>query len=315
MPTPFASTADTTTKTITFEAIADGVFAFTAEGDPNTGVVIGEKSVLVFDAQSTPLMAEKVIASIRSVTSLPIHFLVASHYHAVRTLGASSFSEARVIASHATGQLISERGMQDWKSELHRFPRLFEGAEQIPGLTIPDILFEESLSIDLGNRRVEVMHLGAGHTGGDTVLWLPDEKIMFAGDLVEYGATPYCGDAYLHQWPETLSILAEMEPEQLLPGRGAVLKNREVVLKAMESTRSYVTKLLCYASEGVGKKMGLQAVYRHIRKKMDLDYSDWVIYEHCSPFNVVRAFDEASGTLHPEIWTRERDQEMWKKLQ
>ena len=315
MSTPFASSADLTAKTVTFEAIAEGIYAFTAEGDPNTGVVVGERSVLVFDAQATPGLAENVLSAIRDITSLPVHYVVLSHYHAVRTLGASAFSKARVVASHGTDQLISERGMQDMESELRRFPRLFEGAERISGLTHPEILFEESLTIDLGGRRVEVIHPGAGHTGGDTVLWIPDEKVLFAGDLVENGATPYCGDAYLHQWPATLSRLTDLEPERLVPGRGSVLKSSEAAQQAIESTRRYVSRLLLYASEAVVQKMGLAAVYRYIRKKMDQDYASWVIYEHCMPFNVSRAFDEASDTLHPEIWTSERDQKMWEWLE
>ncbi|KEQ18894.1 MBL fold metallo-hydrolase [Endozoicomonas numazuensis] len=315
MPTPFASSADINAKTVTFEAIAEGIYAFTAEGDPNTGVVVGEKSVLVFDAQATPGLAENVLSAIRDITSLPVHYVVLSHYHAVRTLGASAFSKARVVASLATDQLISERGAQDMESELRRFPRLFQGAERISGLTYPDILFEESLKIDLGGRRVEVIHPGAGHTGGDTILWIPDERVLFAGDLVENGATPYCGDAYLHQWPVTLSTLADLDPERLVPGRGGVLKSSESAQLAIESTRRYVSRLMFYATEAVDQKMGLSAVYRYIRKKMDQDYGDWVIYEHCMPFNVSRAFDEVSEIPYPEIWTYERDQKMWELLE
>ncbi|WP_062267292.1 MBL fold metallo-hydrolase [Endozoicomonas arenosclerae] len=315
MPTPFASSADLSSKTITFEAIAEGVYAFTAEGDPNTGVVVGENSVLVFDAQATPGLAENVLSAIRDVTSLPVHYVVLSHYHAVRTLGASAFSKARVVASKATDQLIMERGAQDMESELRRFPRLFEGAERITGLTHPGILFDESLTLDLGNKRVEIIHPGAGHTGGDTVLWIPEEKVLFSGDLVENGATPYCGDAYLHLWPDTLSQLAELGPEKLVPGRGSVLKNSDAAQQAIESTRRFVSRLLCYSSEAVDQKKGLSAVYRYVRKKMDQDYGNWVIYEHCMPFNVSRAFDEASEVNHPEVWTSERDQKMWQLLE
>lgn len=315
MPKSFASSADLTSKTITFEALSEGVYAFTAEGDPNTGVVIGSEAVLVFDCQATPAMAHKVLNALREVTDLPVRYVVLSHYHAVRTLGASAFADARVIASHATTELISQRGMQDWESEVRRFPRLFENKESISGLTTPDILFDEALTVDLGNIKVEIIHPGPGHTGGDTILWIPEKRIMFAGDLVESEATPYCGDAYLQRWPQTLSRLADMEPVQLVPGRGKALKNQQRSLEAISATRAYVTRLYEFASEAVSQNSDLPGTFTHIREKMDGSYSSWVIYEHCLPFNVSRAFDEASGLEHPVIWTAERDRQVWKALQ
>ena len=200
MTVSFASTADTQPKTISFTELAEGVFAYTAEGDPNSGVIIGEQGVLVFDAQATPALAGNVLKYIRQVTDLPVRYLVLSHYHAVRVLGASAYSDAEIIASTTTRDLINERGKQDWESELRRFPRLFSGADDIPGLTRPSLLFEQSLQIDLGDRQVNIIHPGAGHTAGDTVVWLEQENILFAGDLVEYGAAPYCGDAYFEEW-------------------------------------------------------------------------------------------------------------------
>ena len=315
MPKSFASSADMTAKAMTFEMLSEGVYAFTAEGDPNTGVVVGTEGVLVFDSQATPAMAQKVLDALKEVTDLPVSYVVLSHYHAVRTLGASAFSGAKVIASHATSELITERGKQDWESELRRFPRLFENQETITGLTRPDILFDECLTIDLGNLKVEIIHPGPGHTGGDTVLWLPEQRIMFAGDLVESGATPYCGDAYLHCWPQTLGRLLEMEPLQLLPGRGKAMKSQEGSQTAISATSGYVSRLYEYASDAVAQGMKLADTFDYIRMKMDRDYSSWVIYEHCLPFNVSRAFDEASGLTSPSIWTAERDKQVWQALQ
>ena len=315
MSKPFASSADLSEKNIRFNALSDGVYAFTAEGDPNSGVVIGTKAALVFDAQATPFMAEQVLSAIREVTDVPVHYVVLSHYHAVRSLGASAFKEATVIASHATNALIEERGEEDWASELRRFPRLFQKADTITGLTLPDILFDESITIDLGGLRVQVIHPGPGHTGGDTIVWLPERKILFAGDLVESGATPYCGDAYLRFWPETLTKLAELEPEQLIPGRCDALTSQNQSLAAITATRRYISRLYEYVLEAVEQKMPLDKTFAYVRKKMDEEYSSWVIYEHCLPFNISRAFDEASGVERPLIWTEKRDKETWERLQ
>ena len=200
MSKPFASQADLAEKKISFERLSDNAYAYVADGDPNSGVIIGDDSVMVVDATATPAMAQDLIRAIRGVTDKPIRHVALTHYHAVRVLGASAFAAegaATVIASRGTHELIVERGQADMDSEIGRFPRLFRSSESIPGLTWPTLVFERELTIRLGTLEVRMMHLGNGHTRGDSVVWIPSQGICFAGDLVEFNAGVYTGDA----WP------------------------------------------------------------------------------------------------------------------
>ena len=133
MAKSFASREDLEEKEKSFIELTEGAYGYTAGGDPNSGVIIGEKAVMVIEAQATPLLAEDVIAKVRSVTDKPIKYLVLTHYHAVRVLGASAYRAQEIITSHKTWEMILERGQQDWASEFQRFPRLFRGHETIPG--------------------------------------------------------------------------------------------------------------------------------------------------------------------------------------
>ena len=311
----FASTGDLTEKKITFAEIGSGLYAFTAQGDPNTGVIVGDDSCMVIDAQATPVMARQVIDRVRKVTDKPIAYVVLSHYHAVRVLGASAFAAREIIASDATRDLIAERGKEDWDSEYGRFPRLFQAAESIPGLTWPSITFPQQMSVWLGKREVRLMHLGRGHTAGDIVAWVPDAGVMFSGDLVEYHSACYCGDAHLEDWPRTLNRLAEMEPAALVPGRGDALAGGGKVAEAITLTSEFVSVLFGTATAAVHKGLSLKQTYEEVRRAMDPKFGSYAIYEHCLPFNVSRAFDEARGISHPVIWTAERDREMWAALQ
>ncbi len=315
MAKAFASTADLTEKRVSFEELAPGIHAFTAEGDPNSGVVVGERGVLVFDAQATPKQARRVIERIRTVTDRPVRYVVLSHYHAVRVLGASAYGAEEIVASSGTRHLIEERGEQDFASEVGRFPRLFEDVEGIPGLTWPTQWFDRRLVIDLGDRRVELLHLGRGHTAGDIVAWMPEERVVFAGDLVEYGATPYTGDAHLRDWPRTLDRLAELGAEKLVPGRGAAATTPAEVGEAIAMTRAFLTDLFGIVEAGVKAGRSLKEVYDEAVARMRPKYGHWVIFEHCMPFDVTRAYDEASGIDWPRIWTHERDLEMWRRLE
>src|SRR5574340_1250939 len=270
MSKQFASHAELTEKKVTFDRLSPHAWAYTAEGDPNSGIVVGDDAVMVIDTQATPVMAQDVIRRIREVTDKPIRYVLLSHYHAVRVLGASAYGASHVIASQDTRDLIVERGAQDMKSEIERFPRLFRAVESVPGLTWPNLVFKGEMTLWLGALEVRIMQLGRGHTKGDTVVWLPQDRVLFSGDLVEYDTTPYAGDAYYEDWPVT---------------RGA------------QAGRD------------------LRSVYRETYDALKPKYGQWVIFDHCMPFDVTRAYDLATKYPDPRIWTAQRDQEMWQALE
>ena len=328
MSKAFASQADLADKKISFERLSEHCWAYTAEGDPNSGVIIGDQYILVSDATATPAMAKDLIRKIRTVSDKPIKYVLLTHYHAVRVLGAYAYAEegaTEIIASQGTLDLIRERGAQDMKSEMERFPRLFRGADSIPGLTWPTMVVgggdptrgevPGKLSINLGGVVVQIWHPGPGHTKGDTIAWVEQEKVLFSGDLVEYEAGVYTGDAQLEEWPATLEALRALKAEALVPGRGEAMRGQANVNKALDYTKRWVETLYRCGQEAVAAGMDLKAAMAHTRAAMDPIFGHVFIYEHCLPFDVTRAFDEASGIKHPRIWTAERDKEMWAALQ
>lgn len=315
MAKEFASRGDMTEKTITFSEIGRDLWAFTAEGDPNTGVIIGDDSVMIIDAQATPRLANMVVEKIRSVTDKPIKYVVLSHYHAVRVLGASAYNAEQIIASQKCRSMVAERGQEDWDSEFERFPRLFQGHESIPGLTWPTMTFTQTMTVYLGKRRVDLMHLGRAHTAGDIVAWVPDEGVMFTGDIVEYHSACYCGDGHFGDWGGTLDAIRAYKPRAIAPGRGDALVGDEMVNAAIENTRDFVASTYRPAAAVAARGGSLKEAWDAVRAECDPKFSDYAIYEHCLPFNVVRAYDEALGMDTPRIWTAERDKEMWAALQ
>ena len=328
MSKAFASQADLADKQITFEQLSAHCWAYTAEGDPNSGVIIGDKFIMVSDCTATPSMARDLIARIRQVSAKPIKYVLLTHYHAVRVLGASAFAAegaTEVIASQGTCELIAERGKEDMQSEMDRFPRLFRNGEEIPGLTWPTMVIgggtpgrgevPGKLTVDLGGVKVQIWHPGNGHTRGDTIAWVEDEKVLFSGDLVEYNAGVYTGDAHLEEWPATLEALRALRAEAIVPGRGEAMKGASDVNKALDYTKRWVETLYSAAKEAAAANMDLKAAMAHARKTMDPVFGQVFIYEHCLPFDVSRAYDEAKGIKVPRVWTAQRDKEMWAALQ
>jgi glyoxylase-like metal-dependent hydrolase (beta-lactamase superfamily II) len=316
VPKPFASSADLAAKEATLEQLADGVFAYTAQGDPNVGCIVGTDAILAIEARATPLMAQRWIDVVRDrISPLPFGDLVLTHYHAVRTLGASAFSARRVLAHENTARLIEERGEADWASEQGRMPRLFEGAETIPGLTRPTDTFTDVLTLDLGNRAVELRYLGRGHTSGDIVVWLPHERICFAGDLVEAQAAPYMGDAHVEDWSTaTLDAVAALAADQLVGGRGPVVRGAEVDT-AIADTRAFLRTTFELTREVRVAGGSMKEAFARVHAALAPRYAGFPIFEHCMPFNVQRTWDELDGIDHPRIWTAERDRQVWDALQ
>ncbi|HTR86878.1 MAG TPA: MBL fold metallo-hydrolase [Reyranella sp.] len=313
MARPFADQADTAEKTATFSRLSEHAYAFTTEGDPNTGVIVGDDAVMVIDSQPTPKLAQAVIEKIRSVTDKAIRYVVLSGYHGVRTLGASAYEGAQVISSEATREMIVERGAQELKSTPPRLPRLFKHADLIPGLTWPTITFGNRMTLWLGKLQVELIQPGRGATKGDAIAWLPEERILFSGALVTNEATPYAGDAHFKDWPATLQKLRELRPETLLPSRGDPLAGEEEIGGAIAATEAYVRELFGAASAEANET--LKQAYDKARAELAPRYGKWDVFDACLPFNVSRAWDEAKGLDHPRVWTVERDRETWAALE
>ncbi|MBB4930163.1 glyoxylase-like metal-dependent hydrolase (beta-lactamase superfamily II) [Lipingzhangella halophila] len=318
MAKPFASSADLDEKQQTLEVLADGVYALTAEGDPNVGAIEGEDFLVCFEALATPVAARSWLARLREYTDKPIRYLVLSHYHAVRVLGASAFDADVILTHERTRDLVAERGEADWASEYGRMPRLFAEPASIPGLTWPTATFTDRFTIDLGGDRGDLVlqYCGRGHTEGDIVAWLPKHRILFTGDLVEAEAALYTGDAFHHDWASsTLDNVAAFGAEALVGGRGAVARGRDACDAAIAQTRGFLDVMREQVGTVHARGGSLKEAFEAAHTALAPKFGQWPIFEHCLPFDVARLWEEYDGVERPTIWTAERDQEVWAQLQ
>ncbi len=316
MSKQFASHADLADKVVSFEKLSDNAYAYTAEGDPNTGVIIGDEAVMVVDTQATPVMAQDVIRRIREVTDKPIKYILLSHYHAVRVFGASAYNAQEILASRDTYDLIAERGEQDKASEIGRFPRLFRNAESIPpGLRLADHDVQGRNDRQPGQSGSQAAaggprpHQGRHHClaarAEDPVRRRPGRIPVHA--LLRRRLFPRLADHAGHA--------GRLRGRKMVPGRGPALKNATEVRQGLAGTRAFLTDLYGAVNRGVAEGKDLKTIYREVYDFMKPRYSDWVIFDHCMPFDVSRAYDEATGYNDPRIWTDKRDLEMWAQLE
>jgi glyoxylase-like metal-dependent hydrolase (beta-lactamase superfamily II) len=318
MTKPFASANDLTAKRETLEILDEGVYALTAEGDPNVGAIEGEDFLVCFEARATPVAARDWLSRLREHTDKPVRYLVLTHYHAVRVLGASAFDAAHIVASDATRRLIEERGKEDWASEYGRMPRLFKEPDSIPGLTWPTATFEDRHVIELGGQRgtVELRFCGRGHTAGDIVGWHSKSRTLFAGDLVEAEAALYTGDAFHFDWStKTLDTVKAFRADKVVGGRGAVAKGLKATDAAIEQTRQFLEVMIDQVGAVHRRGGSLKEAFEATHGALAPQFGRWPIFEHCLPVDVQRLWDELNHIHWPIIWTAERDRAVWALLQ
>lgn len=216
------------------EELAAGVFARLGRGpvQPNCGFVIGDEGVIVFDSSYSPAAGQAIREDISRVTTKPVATLVLSHHHWDHAWGAQAFPAARVVAHARARTALATRADASLASLRANPARPASWMEisadqlvqELDGLqvTLPTLTYTDSATFWSGGREVQLRHFGAAHTYGDTLLWLPQESMLFGGDVVCNKLIPVIGDGDPLHFVEALDAIAELGAETIVPGHGAL---------------------------------------------------------------------------------------------
>jgi glyoxylase-like metal-dependent hydrolase (beta-lactamase superfamily II) len=187
--------------------------------DQNIGVVLGDGAALVVDTRSTHVQAREILTDLRELTAAPVTVVVDTHGHFDHTFGNRVFRPATIWGHDGCVTFMARTGEARRAVIAAEEPEI---AADLPEVVIdpPDRTFAETAYVEVGGRRVELRHLGLGHTDHDIVVNIPDAGVLFAGDLLENGAVPFFGDAYPLDWPETALRVAELVVGVVVPGHG-----------------------------------------------------------------------------------------------
>jgi cyclase len=213
--------ATVTYKTGLIEVAADAYAFIQENAATNAGFIVGDEGVLVIDSLMTPTLASKLYTAIRRVTAKPIRYLVNTHYHGDHVFGNQYFWPAPIIAhANCRAELIEtfDANMQRYRRSR---PELIPELEQIR-MTLPDVPFDQRLTIALDGREIQLRYLGRAHTAGDIVLYLPQDKVLYVGDLAVHKTWPAFPDGHITKWLTVLDAVAEIDAETIVPGHGPV---------------------------------------------------------------------------------------------
>jgi glyoxylase-like metal-dependent hydrolase (beta-lactamase superfamily II) len=241
---------------------------------PNVGIIVGTEGVLVVDTGMGPANAEIVLAEVQKITDLPIRYLVSTHFHPEHNFGAQSFPEETVlIYAIAQYEDLQNKGAyyRDWFTDM--FGDDVRELLAPVKFVAPDVTFERKAAVDLGDLPVQLYHFGAAaHTGGDTVIYLPQQKILFSGGLTPNRFFPILPDAdsSVAGWIKSLDELAKLDARMIVPGHGEV---GETVL--IERIKSYLTDMQTAALELRNEDVALSDAQEALFERFSAGYPDW----------------------------------------
>lgn len=215
-----------------FDELADGVYRRRFESlDLNVGVVVGAEGVLIVDTRASHREADRLIHELNALTSLPVAWVVNTHWHWDHVFGNSRFPAADIWGHRLCREILLERPEEMIQGALGWLKKDGDNtlADEIEEVVVvpPTSTFEESAAIDLGGRTVDLTYHGRAHTDADIVIRVPDAGVAFFGDMLEDGAPPNFGDSYPVLWPETLGSAITSWDGLMVPGHGDVMTQVE----------------------------------------------------------------------------------------
>ena len=266
----------------------------------NTGFVVGTKGVLVIDSRNTPKLARELLGAIRTVTDLPIIYLVNTHYHPANVWGNSVFRKegAVIIARPETIRDIKKYSPLYMSYYKDKDPVKYKELRNIE-ITLPDSVMEDNLTLDLGSTKVTLNYFGPAHTEGDCIVSIDDGEIIFMGGILSKGYHPNLADRSVDfdNWLKALEIVEGMNPEYLIPGEGRICKKEDIELE-----KEYIVSLRNMCREKIRKDIPVADAILSISAEGVISGSENYLHKNILSFNIRSLFQhEAVSTVNPDF--------------
>lgn len=207
--------------------VAPGVYMISDLSFSISGFIVTDEGVVVVDTQLIPFFAEEIIKEIKAVTDKPIKYVINTHWHTDHTGGNEAFvPQARIIGHEFTREIIAQRKKEQQDGKVD------ESLKQLGEFkfTPPDISFRDSMTLHMGNRVIELKYFGGGHSGGDIVVYLPREKVLFSGDLFIKGSgmPDYRDDSNIDKMIASLKKMQALDIEKIVCGHIGTAEKKDI---------------------------------------------------------------------------------------
>jgi len=248
-----------------------GVFARLHEGLTNAGIIIGDDSVLVIDSLRVPSFARDLISDVKDITDKPIKFVIDTHSHWDHSWGNEEFPDATIIGhKNCYAEMIDVEWNEQWRKKVTTSNDPWSEEGNIVNITPPNMTFETSMQLHFGGRELDLKYFGRAHTSGDIYIHLPNEKIVFTGDVAQDGGVPYLGDCYPVDWPDTDNKLASLPIERFMSGHGPIGDHQ-----ALEGARDFIHNLVDSVKSAITDGQNATQASESVINQLTPEYGNW----------------------------------------
>lgn len=265
----------TTTPGTEIVELTDGVFARLHEGLTNAGILIGDDSVLVIDSLRVPSFGRDLIKDVKHLTDKPIQYVVDTHSHWDHSWGNEEFPDSTIIGhTNCRTEMLDLEAREWWMERVVSANDPWSEEAKGVRITPPDLTFDTSMSLYFGGRQVDLVYLGRAHTSGDIFIHLPEEKLLFTGDVAQDGGVPFMLDGYAKDWVETDSRLAELPVERFMAGHGPI-GEQSAILEA----RDFIHTMVGGVEQGIADGQDEATVAKGVTEAMTGRFGGWRGFE------------------------------------
>ena len=262
-----------------------GVYARLHEGLTNSGIIIGDDSVLVIDSLRMPSFARSLMEDVRKLTDKPVKYVIDTHSHWDHSWGNQEFPEAAIIGhENCYSEMVDVEWNEEWKNKILSSGDAWSDEANVVTITPPEITYQDSMRIYFGGREIILKYLGKAHTSGDTFIHLPKERIVFTGDVAQDGGVPYLGDSYPDEWLDTDDRMAELPVDRFVSGHGPVGD-----INALKTARDFIHSLVGSMKSAISDGKDSKTASDSVLTELQGQYGNW------------RSFDRLGESL-PDVY-------------
>ena len=268
--------------------LADGMYARLHENLTNAGIIIGDEGVMIIDSLRMPSFARDLKDDVKLITDKPIKYVLDTHAHWDHSWGNEEFPDSTIIGhKNCYLEMTDPDWNSEWRSKITSSNAPWSSEADLVNITPPNLTFETSMSIYIGGRELEILHLGKAHTSGDIFIHVPSEKLVFTGDVIQKERVPYLGDSYPNDWLDTDDRVSELPINKFVSGHGDI-GNHDDLMEA----RAFIHTLVGETKNTIKDGKGKDEAQNQVIDSMTSRFSNWVGFD---------TMDEKFGDVYTKL--------------
>ena len=268
--------------------LADGMYARLHENLTNAGIIIGDEGVMIIDSLRMPSFARDLKDDVKLITDKPIKYVLDTHAHWDHSWGNEEFPDSTIIGhKNCYLEMTDPDWNSEWRSKITSSNDPWSSEADLVNITPPNLTFETSMSIYIGGRELEILHLGKAHTSGDIFIHVPSEKLVFTGDVIQKERVPYLGDSYPNDWLDTDDRVSELPINKFVSGHGDI-GNHDDLMEA----RAFIHTLVGETKNTIKDGKGKDEAQNQVIDCMTSRFSNWVGFD---------TMDEKFGDVYTKL--------------